>query len=171
MAENKSVAYVPYGNTKEIKELIEQKINSIPPYPDKAVKYAGYYKLPITNNDYQLKPQERFSYVLTRPAFVGIENHSIGVPLEGKTLFVSSIQLHTSISAVDANSYVELRDTTEVKYRYSLIRSESQQITFNPPLEFKKPSTSSTPSGFVIELSSGAATLNVTSVNIQGFIE
>lgn len=136
------------------------------------MSYAGYSKTPLSNNQFRLNPQELKNITYELSALVGVTSNTMMYPSDGKTLFISSAQINTSITAADVNSYVEFVDKSNIVWKTAIMRSETNNFNFNPPLMFKEQYDSSiTPSGFVIIVSSGAATINKITINLQGWIE
>lgn len=173
----KEVAYVPITQVKENQVNAPTKIEE-PQYPDKGVSYAGYSKTTLSGNQFILNPQTPWFYVLVRPSFIGIESHPLPYPEAGKKLYISSMQINTSISAVDVNSYIEILSEAPgvgnytTLFKTALLRSETTNFYFSVPLVVSDSyNPNITPTGLTINISSGAATLNVTSINLQGWIE
>lgn len=53
--------YVPISDTSNIKNITEQKVNQIPNYEDRSVKFQGKYKVQKSQYEYELKGQESTS--------------------------------------------------------------------------------------------------------------
>lgn len=174
----KPVAYVGIGTQQTPNIQAPTKIDT-PQYPDKGVSYAGYSKTALSNNQYKLNPQEIINYTYSATNKVNvIVSQTIGYPENGKTFYVSSIQIHTSVPALTAGSYIEFNDylagvSGNTVYRQELVRSETIHIAFPTPLVFKNSFiTGSTPSGLELKYSTGVGgTINAISVNIQGWVE
>jgi len=149
---------------------------SVPPYEDKGVRYQGYSKTLKGGNYYTLNYQTPFSYTNKLASFSGTQFNSIGTPPKFQRLFIKSIQLNTSISAVDVNSYFRIVSSSGANvttlFETALLRSETTNFYFEPALivnnEFNQ---NITPSGCGYVISSGAATLNCSAINIQGWTE
>lgn len=149
---------------------------TIPPYEDKGIKYQGYSKTKIGNNEYKLNPQTLYSTILEVTNLVaGTQNNTMHAPPEGQILYISYMDINTSISAVDPNSYVKLlngRPTQKVVWHTGLLRSETRSFNFDPPLVLDiAHEIGVVPSGFQIEVRSGAATINKMLINIRGWTE
>lgn len=174
---SKEVAYVPVSQVKENQVAAPTKIDT-PSYPDRGVAYAGYSKTPLSGNQFILNPQTPWTFTQFITSFVGVQVHTLGYPDKGKTLYIKSLQIGTSISAVDANSHITLFDypkggvTPKTLFKMGLLRSEHINFTFDVPLKVEGYyDSSSIPSGLTLYVSSGAATLNTVVINMQGWIE
>ena len=163
-------AYVPSDKGKNPPEI---KDNQTQPYPEEGTTYGAYSKSKIKPKE--LNYQAPVNFVLVRPSFSGIEIHSFNeFPPDGKKLYIRSMQINTSISAVDVNSYIKFYSSPSGKivFETALLRSETTNLFFDVPLIFEESAKAGvSPSGFTVKISSGAATLNVTSINMQGWTE
>lgn len=167
------VAYVPINNSKIPDSQAPTKIDT-PQYPDKGVSYAGYSKTPLSGNQFRLNPQEILNYTFSDTNKVNVlVSESCGFPENDKTLYITSMQIHTSVPAVTAGSYIQLSSYPKVIYKQELVRSETVHIVFPTPLVCSAQYSSSvTPSGLELKYSTGAGgTINSISVNLQGWTE
>jgi len=70
MAKKKTsaVAYTPYGDVSQIPQIVEKKVEQIPPYEDSGIAYKGKYKVQTGSNSYELKGQQTRWYAMAATA-------------------------------------------------------------------------------------------------------
>lgn len=51
------VYYTPPIAVQEVKDIINDKLDQIPPYEDGGIRYQGKYKIQKSNNEYELRTQ------------------------------------------------------------------------------------------------------------------
>ena len=162
--------YIPASVDIPINSTPNQ-VNDYSIFPDSGIKYAGYAKI-RSGNGYKLLKQERFSDTYLAKNSIGVIGIVRGTPDIKHNLFITSMQVDTSITAVDVDSYVSLADANKTIFKQGLVRSETAQYNFDPPLKVENTYNSSiTPSGLTFYYSSGLATMNTISINLQGFYE
>ena len=172
--ESVPVAYVP--NEKVTKKEAEQQI-TIPPYEDDGVKYQKNSKTLKGGNSYQTNPQTPFTCSYTTGQFTGTVVNYLGQPPLGKRLYIKSMQVNTSITAVDLNStfrlYCNGTGVSRILFEHALLRSEMVNFNFDTPLlvDIGIPAGGVIGWGAAAYISSGAATINQCSYNIQGWVE
>ena len=170
------VAYKPLGNPKP-SDASYEPIKDISTYDDVGVSFKGFSKTKISEGNYKLNPQTRWTYYWKTGTFSTTTiSNDLETPPQGKSLFISSMQLSTSVTAIHEDDYVTLRDypivgDSVIIWETGLLRSGKWQFTFNPPLRFDGPNfPGSTPSGTVLVVSC-ANTMNQMTVNMQGWTE
>lgn len=57
---HREVVYKPTSDFNELYFKVNDKITAIPPYDDSGVSFKGYYKIRKSENQFELKTQERF---------------------------------------------------------------------------------------------------------------
>lgn len=136
-------------------------------YPDVGVEYKGYAKIFI-GNGYKLLKQYPFSDSITDTNVTGTIYYSFlgNPPPVGQTLYVKSMQLNLSVSALDLGSHIRIRDggtSGNIVWQWLILRSDGLNFTFDVPLKWKE--------SFVVELVPSGITVNSITLAIQGWFE
>jgi hypothetical protein len=170
-------AYVPLNQGKF--EQAPKQIDE-PQYPDQGVAFAGYSKKLLSGNDYKLYPQTRFSIV---DESTSITNTTIQNTVHGdvtrdptKKIYITSMQIAVSISAIVNDSYASLYDygvSGKLLWKTGLLRSGNIEVVFPVPLEISTPyQLGVSPNGLVLQYSTGTgATINKLVWSLQGWSE
>lgn len=169
----KSVVFTPLNTPPSGDQVNAPSKIEEPQYPDVGVAYAGYSKTPLSSNQFRLNPQTPWHLVLSGTALVGLTDYAIdGTPdlPADKDLYLTAIQLNTSIAAVDADTYVSIRylvgvNSTEI-WKTQLIRSESRGYLLGTPLKLPKNRTE-----IRVRLNASGTTINAFSICLQGWFE
>ncbi len=175
----KPVAYVGIGTQQNPNIQAPTKIDT-PQYPDKGVSYAGYSKIAMSGNQFQLNPQEIVNYHYDTGSKVAVEVIEVlnDVLPNGKTLYITSLQIYFSILNLVADSFIKLEYFSSAGYvtiwGVNILRNGDGLVAnFPTPLKFdntKKLDSFAT--GLQLHYSTGAAnTINNISFNFQGWIE
>jgi hypothetical protein len=153
--------YITVPITEQVKLNYDQ-------YPNQGVRFAGYAKV-ANAGSYKLLKQTILktgvsdSNITTTQTII-----DINVPIFGnknKVLYIRSLQLNLSVSAISVGSYFAIYDEigTKLVWKWRPLRSEGNNFYFDTPLKLSN--------DLIVVLEPSGITVNAFSYEIQGWFE
>lgn len=137
MAKKKNSPVVYSAPNADISQIVEEKLQQIPPYEDGGVKYQGYSRKLVSQGSYRLIPQNK---IIIHNTITGTTEANFYTIPEGKKLCISSAIIGHLAGAGTNAFYVTDGDSgvippQRIQFYYRFNGDNLQNLKFEPVLE------------------------------------